>query len=282
MRRLLIVLSVCALSITIAAPVGAAPPGARGDAHVAQGPHLPDPAPCPGCYAPALRTSWQWQLQGTIDTSIAVDMFDIDGFDSSASLIDDLHTAGSAVVCYFSAGSWEDWRPDADDFPRRVKGRSNGWPGEKWLDIRKIGVLGPIMRARLDMCAAKGFDAVEFDNVDGYQNRTGFPLTGADQLAYDVFLANQAHLRGMSAVLKNDVGQIRALLPYFDFALNEQCHQYHECDRLSRFVDAGKAVFGVEYKLAKSEFCHAANAANFNFLKKKLSLRVWRSPCRPD
>ncbi len=173
-------------------------------------------------------------------------------------------------------------RPDAGDFPARVKGRSNGWPGERWLDIRKIGVLGPIMKARLDMCAAKGFDAVEFDNVDGYQNRTGFPLTGADQLAYNVFLANQAHQRGMSAVLKNDVGQIKALLPYFDFALNEQCHQYDECDRLRPFVNAGKAVFGVEYKLDKPEFCPASNAANFNFLKKKLSLRVWRSPCRPD
>jgi hypothetical protein len=110
-----------------------------------------------------------------------------------------------------------------------VLGRSNGWPGEKWLDIRKVGILGPIMKARLDMCDAKGFDAVEFDNVDGYQNHTGFKLTGADQLKYDVFLANQAHRRGMSAVLKNDLGQIAKLLPYFDFALNEQCHQYHEC-----------------------------------------------------
>ena len=273
MRRLLLVLSLCALSVTIATPAGASPPKA---------PHLPDPAPCPGCYAPALRTSWQWQLQGTIDTSIAVDMFDIDGFDSSATLIDDLHTAGSSVVCYISAGSWEDWRPDAGEFPARVKGRTNGWPGERWLDVRKIGVLGPIMKARMDMCATKGFDAVEFDNVDGYQNHTGFPLTSGNQLTYNVFLANQAHRRGLSAVLKNDVGQIRALLPYFDFALNEQCHQYHECDRLNRFVNAGKAVFGVEYKLAKSEFCPQSNAANFNFLKKKLSLRVWRSPCRPD
>ena len=92
--------------------------------------------------------------------------------------MDDLHALGSDVVCYLSAGSWENLRPDAGDFPARVMGRSNGWPGEQWLDIRKIGVLGPIMKARLDMCAAKGFDAVEFDNVDGYQNRTGFPLTG--------------------------------------------------------------------------------------------------------
>ncbi len=227
-----------------------------------------------------LRTSWQWQLQWKIDTSFDVSMYDVDGFNVSKALVTKLHDAGRKVVCYFSAGSWEDWRPDEGDFPRSVLGRSNGWPGERWLDIRRLAVLGPIMKARLDMCQAKGFDAVEFDNVDGYQNRTGFPLTGADQLAYDVFLANQAHRRGMSAVLKNDLGQIHTLLPYFDFALNEQCHQYDECDRLKPFVAAGKAVFGVEYKMAKPRFCPASNHANFNFLKKKLSLGAWRSPCR--
>ena len=136
------------------------------------------------------------------------------------------------------------------------------------------------MRARLDLCQAKGFDAVEFDNVDGYQNRTGFPLSGAQQLRYNVFLANQAHRRGMSAVLKNDLGQIRPLLPYFDFALNEQCFQYHECRLLEPFVNAGKAVFGVEYKLGRPDFCPQANAANFNFLKKRLALGPWRRPCR--
>ena len=109
---------------------------------------------------------------------------------AAAASSSDLHADGSAVVCYISAGSWERWRPDADRFPERVLGRSNGWPGERWLDIRRRGVLRPIMEARLDMCARKGFDAVEFDNVDGYANRTGFPLTGADQLRYNVFLAN--------------------------------------------------------------------------------------------
>ena len=120
----------------------------------------------------------------------------------------------------------------------------------------------------------------KFDNVDGYANRTGFPLSGADQLRYNVFLANAAHRRGLSALLKNDLGQIRKLLPYFDAALNEQCHQYDECGRLDAFVDAGKAVFGVEYKLETTEFCDAANAHDFNFLKKRLALGPWRVPCR--
>jgi hypothetical protein len=243
---------------------------------------LPDPYPCPGCYRPALRTSWQWQLQYTVDTSFDVDMYDIDGFDASAALVQELHDAGASVVCYISAGSWERWRPDADGFPAKVLGKSNGWPGEKWLDIRRIGILGPIMKARLHRCDRKGFDAVEFDNVDGYQNDTGFRLSGADQLRYNVFLANHAHRLGMSAVLKNDVGQIRTLIDYFDFALNEQCHQYHECDRLDRFVDDGKAVFGVEYKLKKPAFCPQSNAHDFNFLKKRLGLGPWRRPCRPD
>jgi hypothetical protein len=240
------------------------------------------PIPCPGCYAPALRTSWQWQLQFTVDTSFDVQMYDIDGFDSTRALVTQLHADGRKVVCYFSAGSWENWRPDRRRFPAAVLGRSNGWPGERWLDVRLLGLLAPIMKKRLDMCERKGFDAVEFDNVDGYQNRTGFPLTAADQLRYDRWLANQAHRRGMSAVLKNDLGQIRRLLPYFDFALNEECHQYSECRLLLPFVAAGKAVFGVEYALEKNEFCARSNAANFNFLKKRLSLGAWRSPCRPD
>ena len=227
-----------------------------------------------------MDTSWQWQLSGTVDTSVSVQLVDIDGFDSKRSVVSTLHANGSKVVCYISAGSWENWRPDADKFPAAVKGRSNGWPGERWLDIRKISVLGPIMRARMDMCKRKGFDAVEFDNVDGYSNPTGFPLTGAQQLHYDAFLANQAHRRGLSAVLKNDLGQIKTLLPYFDFALNEQCFQYSECGKLKRFVKAGKAVFGVEYKLRPSQFCPQANAMDFNFLRKRLALGAWRQACR--
>jgi hypothetical protein len=243
-------------------------------------PRSPAPSACQGCWHPALNTSWQWQLSGTVDTSVDVEMYDIDGFENHGAVVADLHDAGREVVCYISAGSWENWRPDAGRFPSSVKGASNGWPGEKWLDIRRLNVLGPIMRDRVQMCAQRGYDAVEFDNVDGYQNHTGFPLTGADQLTYDIFLANLAHKQEMSAVLKNDLNQIPKLLPYFDIALNEQCFQYSECGKLRAFVNAGKPVFGVEYKLEPTEFCPEANSMNFNFLKKKLSLGPGRTPCR--
>jgi hypothetical protein len=274
-----------AVVVALVTAVSALLPGASAPALVrertdAPRPGLADPVACPGCWTPRLRTSWQWQLGGKVDTTIDVQMFDIDGFEASRSLVHSLHAKGARVVCYISAGSWENWRPDADRFPGAVLGRSNGWPGERWLDIRRLDVLGPIMKSRLDRCERKHFDGVEFDNVDGYRNHTGFPLTGADQLRYDVFLANQAHRRGLTAFLKNDLGQIDTLLPYFDAALNEQCFQYSECGALKAFVEAGKPVFGVEYKLETGAFCDRANRMNFNFLKKRLALGVWRVPCR--
>lgn len=274
MRRLLLVSLAVGLGM-LGAPVALAMPSARPVPKP-----LPSPVACDDCWHPELVTSWQWQLQFEIDQSYDVQMYDIDGFDNDQSVIDALHAAGRKVVCYISAGSWEGWRPDADRFPESVLGRSNGWPGERWLDIRKLGILRPIMEDRMDMCADKGFDAIEFDNVDGYQNRTGLPLTAADQLRFNVFFANQAHRRGLSAALKNDLGQVDELLPYFDFALNEQCFQFDECERLLPFVEAGKAVFGVEYKLETSAFCDRANAMNFNFLRKHLPLGAWRDPCR--
>ena len=243
---------------------------------------IADPVACAGCWHPALKVSWQWQLQDPPKASalLGVKMYDVDGFEASRTLVSRMHAKGIKAVCYISAGSWERYRPDASDFPASVLGRSNGWPGERWLDIRKRRVLKPIMRARMNMCRRKGFDAVEFDNVDGYQNATGFPLTSIDQLRYNVFLANAAHGRGLSAFLKNDLGQIQRLLPYFDAALNEQCFQYSECRALTRFMKAGKPVFNVEYKLDRSRFCDKANARNFNSLKKRLALDAWRRPCR--
>lgn len=278
MRRLVPLALACAL---LAAMPAAASGAERRPATRVRAPvELPPPKPCVGCWRPALETSWQWQLQYAVDTSVDVAMYDIDGFDATGALVSTLHADGRAVVCYVSAGSWEEWRPDAGRFPAPVLGRSNGWPGERWLDIRRVRTLRPIMEARLDMCARKGFDGVEFDNVDGYQNRTGFPLTARHQLRYNAMLANQAHRRGLSAALKNDLGQVRRLLPYFDYAVNEQCFQYGECWKLAPFVDAGKAVFGAEYRLATEEFCPKANARNLNFLRKKLSLGRWRIACR--
>lgn len=230
---------------------------------------------------PSPGTSWQWQLKGEIDTSVDVEMYNIDLFDAPASVIKDLQEKSRIVVCYFSAGSHEDWRTDAGKFPEFVKGEPlDGWPGERWLDIRNQTVLFPIMRTRLDLAVAKGCDGVEPDNVDGYQNKSGFPLTAKDQLTYNIWLAKEAHARGLSIGLKNDLDQIPALVGHFDWALNEQCFQFKECAALRPFVKAKKAVFGVEYEGKASDFCPEANALNFDWLLKKLDLGPERVSCR--
>lgn len=230
-------------------------------------------------WRPRPGTTWQWQLSGEVKTNRRAAVYDIDLFDTEARVVARLHDKGREVVCYLSAGSWENWRPDADRFPRRVKGKPNGWPGERWLDIRRLRVLKPIMRARLDLCTRKGFDGVEFDNVDGFANRTGFPLTARDQLSYYRWLARAAHVRGLSAGLKNDVGQARRLEPSFEFAINEECFTYHECWRLKPFIRSGKAVFHVEYAIPRREFCPRARALGFSSMRKHLSLRAWRRKC---
>lgn len=231
-------------------------------------------------WIPAPGTSWEWQLTGPIDLSVEADVWDIDMLENDAGVVDELHARGSRVICYISVGTWEEPRPDADRFPDEVLGEPlEDHPDERWLDIRRLDLLGPIMEARLDECRDKGFDGVEFDNVDGYDNDSGFPLTYGDQLAYNRFLANEAHKRGLSAALKNDLEQIPDLLDFFDFAINEECFQYHECDALLPFIEAGKAVFAVEYELAPDEFCDQANAMRFSAMRKDPVLDAYREVC---
>ncbi len=232
-------------------------------------------------WVPPVNTSWQWQLLGNVDQSPNVAMFDIDLFENSASVIQALHSKGSHVVCYVNAGAYEDWRPDANSFPASVVGKDyTGWPGEKWLDIRRLDVLQSIMDKRLDSCKAKGFDSVEPDNVNAYQEDTGFPLGADDQLRYNTYLAQAAHKRGLSIALKNDLDQTAALVRLYDWELNEQCFENHECDKLQPFSKAGKAVFNVEYNLEPNQFCAEANRLNFNSLRKNLELDTYRVACR--
>ncbi|MFF9751562.1 endo alpha-1,4 polygalactosaminidase [Streptomyces sp. NPDC014344] len=238
-----------------------------------------EPSPSGDRWRPRPGVAWQWQLSGRLDTAVDVPVYDIDGFDHSAETVARLHRDGRKVICYLSTGAWEDFRPDADGFPESVLGRGNGWEGERWLDIRRTDVLEPLMAERLDMCRDKGFDAVEPDNMDGYRNRTGFPLTAADQLRYNRLIARLAHERGMAVGLKNDLDQIPDLVGDFDFAVNEQCAQYDECEELTPFVEADKAVFHAEYELPTDRFCADSRRLKLSSLLKRYELDAWRRTC---
>ncbi|MGW2374344.1 MULTISPECIES: endo alpha-1,4 polygalactosaminidase [Kitasatospora] len=237
------------------------------------------PPPAGTRWQPTPGLAWQWQLGGTVDQSVDVPVYDIDGFENDASVVAALHAKGRKVICYINAGSWEDFRPDSAAFAKALQGSDTGWKGEKWFDIRKLDQLEPLMATRFDMCKNKGFDAIEPDTIEAYNQNSGFPLTPDDQLAYNRMLAKLAHDRGLAIGLKNDLDQIPALLPDFDFAVNEECSQFDECDRVSPFIKAGKPVFHVEYKLDTDQFCAKTKALGFSSMQKKLDLNAWRKPC---
>ncbi len=227
-----------------------------------------------------MQVRWQIQYTGPLQIDVNADVFNVDLFDTPAETIDRLRRRGVFVMCYFSAGSYEAWRPDAAHFPVDALGKElAGWPGEKWLDIRRIDALAPIMQARLDLAFSKGCDGVDPDNVNGYANDTGFPLTAADQERYNIWLAEAAHQRGLLIGLKSDLDQIPALVSSFDWVLNEECFSYHECDLLLPFLQAGKPVFVIEYELEPAAFCPQVLAMNVNALHKRWQLDAYRTDC---
>ena len=232
-------------------------------------------------WRPTKGQTWQWQLDGgPIDTSVDADVYDVDLFTTPAATVADLHGRGRKVICYFSAGSWEPYRPDSGDYPDDVMGGPvEGWPDERWLDVRRVDVLRPLLAARFDLCADKGFDGVEPDWMDSHTQDTGFPITAGDQLRFNHMLADMAHERGLAIGLKNDLGQVAELADVFDFAVVEQCAENGECGELAPFLDRGKPVFHAEYDLAVTDFCTESQRLGLSSIRKRLDLDAWRESC---
>ncbi len=231
---------------------------------------------------PSPGLTWQWQLDDDIDTSIEAQVYDVDLYVDQP-VLHELHSRDAKLIGYISVGSWEDKRPDADQFPGEVLGKAYiGWPGERWLDIRRIDLLAPIMRARLDLCAAKGFEAVEPDNIQIAENDTGFPLTYADQLAYAQWLVGEAHSRGLAIGLKNAPQMVKDTLDLFDFAITEDAFYYNWIGSMLPFIEAGKPVFAAEYTDMDVDFeaaCAWGRAHNINFILKPRILTAYRRTC---
>jgi hypothetical protein len=126
-------------------------------------------------WSPRVNSTWQIVLSDPIKplanaSSITpdVEIFDIDLFENPKATVDALHRLGKKAIAYFSAGSYEPGRPDSQDFNSNDLGKKmDGWPKEKWVDIRSVHVR-TIMSKRIELAAQKGFDAIDPDNVDGY------------------------------------------------------------------------------------------------------------------
>ena len=230
-------------------------------------------------WVPAQGASWHIQYRGELVIPPDVAVVDLDGNETPASVVAELNESRKHAICYLNAGAVEDWRPDADQFPSSVVGEPMAdWQGERWLDIRQLDVLLPIMAARMDECAAKGFAGVDPDNVHGFELATGFPLTSGDAVRYVTALAELAHDRGLAIGLKNALPIIEQTVDVVDFAVNEECVAYQECAAYQPFLDVGKAVFHIEYAGSLASVC-PARPAQFSTVIKNSELDAQTASC---
>lgn len=245
-----------------------------------QNAHSAQPRLCHGrCWKPQPASSFSYQLQGKIRIHVNANVFDVDAIETPRRTIRRMHKNGQRAVCYVSAGSWENWRPDATHYPDSLLGSDlDGWPGERWVDIRDRRLRSLLIR-RINICKRKGFDGIEFDNVDSYTQKTGFDLTASDQVKFNRWLANAAHARGLAAGLKNSPAQVKALHRWFDFAVVEQCFQYNECRSYLPFIRARKPVYVAEYHIPLNRFCKQARRLKISAARYTLSLDGRRWPC---
>jgi hypothetical protein len=261
----------------------AASAGAAGSAAATGGAAGADaPVAVGSIWQPRPGSSWQYQLSGKLDASVDAAVYDID-LETSAEDIAALHEKQRKVVCYFDT-AYEPGRSDSAALAPFKGNPVEGWPGQYWLDIREPAVL-EVMLKRMDIAKKKLCDGVEADDVDSRSNNPGFPITAADQQGFIIKLADAAHARGLAFGLKNDLEDVSKLVSHAEFAVNEECFEYDECDKLAPFIAANKPVFNVEYTdgaldAKGADVCERANALHFDSIIKHIDVDPPRFSCR--
>lgn len=248
-------------------------------------------------WQPSVGASWNYYLLNPINLTLVSEsppwaVWGIDLFSNPASTISALQANSSHVICYFSAGSYEDWRPDASNFISTDLGDNLvGWPGERWLNVSSPNVRS-IMTRRLDLAASKGCNGVDPDNLDGYSNTNGLGLTQQDSIDYMNFLADETLKRNLSIGLKNANAIIPDLVDRMQWSINEECHHYDECGDFSAFIEQGKPVFNVEYPKGEKTnnndpvtaeqlqmACNTTDAVGFSTIVKNINLDWFTETC---
>ena len=178
--------------------------------------------------------------------------------------------AGLYNICYVNAFqvqpqevAW--WQQHHDDLLLRDAGGGyviDGAWDEIVLDIRtpaKRAALAAIVNGWIDGCAARGYQAIEPDNIDTY-DRFDDLLTRDQAVAYLRLLAPHAHAAGLAIAQKNTTslaGQGRAA--GLDFAIAEECGRWNEC---GDYTDVyGDNLIVIEYtSSAFKKACQAVGA----------------------
>ena len=145
---------------------------------------LPSAASAARWHPAPTTAAWQWELQGKFELTPGASVFEIDGFEYSAGDVKAIHAQGAKAICYLDVGSWEEYRPDAGEFPR------SGLGNEVTDHPHALGVEGGDGGLR-------GFEAVDLVHAGGVV-RVDLPL--------ELPLPRAGRRAGMPAALLARVG----------------------------------------------------------------------------
>lgn len=252
-------------------------------------PHLATAQPIsvqtPARWLPAPDAKFDLQFTTPMQLQRQVDFMVLDLADALPNEVDAIRGNGAAAVCYFNGGSISTEDDDFDVVPPLVIGRTlETDPQSRWLDLRDINQLTDFISGRLDRCRDKGFDAALVGNLENYLFRSGFPIGERQQLAFNQYIADAAHQRGLTIGLWNSRSQIAALAGSYDFVLVSGCFEDGWCNETQPFIDMGKPAFLVEFAESPRsdvEFCAANQTFGTMGIIKRQVLDGWLRLCPP-
>ena len=225
--------------------------------------------------------TWQIQLSGALDTTVDVRVFTAD-MSTPLATIRGLHNAGRIVICYFSAGTAENFREDAPRFPAESLGSPlPSYPDERWVDVRNATVRS-IMQERLAKVVRSECDGVHPSGLAAFNASTGLGFNRADQLDYNRWLAAEAHARGLSiGLVEGDASLSQDLVADFDWAVVWGCLSAN-CPPATPFVAAKKAAVLIEFgdQSRSAEVCPRAKELGLSaIIKRNGNLDAFRAGC---
>lgn len=239
-------------------------------------------------WQPKVGVSFDWQLDDLKNgDTFTADVVDVDAFTTTIEQVAALHAQGKKVIAYLSVGTIENDRPDVSLLPQEVIGQVYPeWPKERWLDIKQLEKLKPWLNSRFNMIIKKGFDAIEPDNLDGHNSKTGFDIGLNDTKKYCDYLIKLAHENGLGIGQKNVPELSTVYSEKFDWALTEDAFNQGWQKDLKPYIDKNKSVFAVEYTNKTSEknfsdvVCPQAGLLKYTAILKKKGLDKWVYRCQ--
>ena len=265
----------CLVVLAVAVPVSV-PPGVEGAVAAA------------GWTPPPVHAGVDYQLGGDYRLPTGVSVVSRDWFSGRAA------TGDRYSICYVNAFQTQADDPDTvrpderSAWPASIVLTSIGddpnWPGEYLVDISTASRrrrAAAHVEQMVQTCADKGFDAVEYDNLDSWTRFDGtaqegkVPFGKRQAIAYAELITDHAHSLGLAVGQKNtpQLGKrVSRTVIGFDFVVTEQCGQYRECgDYVAAF---GRRIIDIEYTAVGFRRACASIGATASVVRRDLDLRT--------